>query len=194
MYDFPIATYLLMATTVLVSLSGFKDRAFFDRLAFQVGPIMRRGQAERLLTSSFLHVDAGHLMMNMLTLYFFGPTLEYIYGPVNFVCFYIFCAVAADLVVLALRRKQLQYSAVGASDAVSGVLGAFCVLFPFEKIYVMFIPIGIPAIVYAVLFLAWSSWAARAQFGNVAHDAHIAGTLAGAFAVIVANSGVLPGV
>ena len=193
MYDFPIATYLLMATTVLVSLSGFKDQVFFNRLAFQVGSIMRRGQAERLLTSSFLHVDTGHLFMNMLTLYFFGSTLEYIYGPVNFVCLYIFCAVAADLAVLVLRRNQLQYSAVGASDAVSGVLGAFCVLFPFHNIYVMFIPVGIPAIVYAVLFLAWSSWAARSQMGNVAHDAHIAGMLAGAFAVLAANSSLFAG-
>ena len=193
MYDFPIATYALMAATVAVSLAGFRNHALFDRFAFEVGPIVRRGQAERMLTSSFLHVDTNHLFMNMLTLFFFGPALEFRYGPVNFVCLYIFCAIAADLAVLLLRKNQLQYRAVGASDAVSGVLGAYCVLYPFNEIYILFLPIGIPAILYAVVYLAWSSWAARTEMGNVAHDAHIAGTLAGAGAIVAASSGLFTG-
>ncbi|WP_428643416.1 rhomboid family intramembrane serine protease [Roseibium sp.] len=193
MHFTPIATYSLIAITVVVSLLGFNNRGLLNRLAFQIGPVLRRKQVERLLTCSFVHVDAGHLLMNMVTLYFFGPQLEYIYGPVKFVGLYVFCSLAASLVVLALRRNQMQYSAVGASDAVCGVLGAFCVLFPFQNIYILFIPIGIPAIVFAGLFLAWSSWAARSRKGNVAHDAHIAGTLAGALAVLVAGSGLFTG-
>jgi len=194
MSEFPIATLLLILTTTTVSLSGFSSPALVGRLAFEVGPILRRGQTERLLTSSFVHADAGHLLMNMFTLFVFGPDLEYRYGPVNFVCLYIFCAIASDLAVLLLRRQQLHYSAIGASDAVCGIVGAFCVLYPFDKIYVMFLPVGIPAIVYAVLYLAWSSWQSTTQRGNIAHDAHIAGTLAGALAVLIASSNLVAGI
>lgn len=189
MEDLPIATYSLIAVTVAISFSAFNNHAIFNRFAFEVGPIVRRGQSERILTSSFLHVDTNHLFMNMLTLFFFGPALEARYGPVNFVCLYIFCAIAADIVVLTLRRRQLQYAAVGASDAVAGVVGAFCVLYPNAEIYLFFLPIGIPALVYGVLYIAYSSWAAQTQQGNVAHDAHIAGTLAGALIVLLAGSG-----
>ncbi|MCV0426557.1 MAG: rhomboid family intramembrane serine protease [Roseibium sp.] len=193
MTNLPIATYLLIAFTVVVSAAGFNNRALLERFAFEIGPILRRKQVERLLTASFLHVDGGHLLVNMLTLFFFGPVLEARYGPVSFVALYLFCSIFTGVVVLFLRRNQLQYKAVGASDAVSGVLGAYCVLYPFSKVYLFFIPVGIPAILYAVLYLAWSAWAARRQIGNVAHDAHIAGLLAGAGVILLANPDILTG-
>ena len=191
MTSLPIATYLLIAVTVLISIAGFNNRHVLERFAFEVGPILRRKQLDRILTASFLHVDGGHLLVNMLTLFFFGPVLEFRYGPVGFICLYLFCSIFTGVVVLFLRRNQLQYKAVGASDAVSGVLGAYCVLYPFSKVYLFFIPIGIPAILYAVLYLAWSTWAAKRQIGNVAHDAHIAGLLAGVGVVLLSDPGVL---
>jgi len=73
---------------------------------------------------------------------------------------------------------------VGASGAVEGVLFAFIMLFPLDPIYIMFIPIGIPAILFGILFLAYSVYASKKE-GRINHEAHIAGAVWGILYLIL---------
>ncbi len=75
------AVIMIIVANVIVSFKGFKDRGFFEKFKFQIGPIVK-GERIRLLSSGFLHVDQSHLFFNMLTLYFFAdPVIRYIGVP-----------------------------------------------------------------------------------------------------------------
>jgi membrane associated rhomboid family serine protease len=148
------ATYALIFANIAVSFYAFfVDRGFINHFAFNVGAVTRQKQHYRVLTSSFLHVDYFHLFLNMLTLFFFGPTVEHILGKLGFLVVYFGAIIASGIVSAAVHRKNLTYSSVGASDAVSGVLLSYCVFYPFNPIYILFIPFGIPAILYGALFI-----------------------------------------
>ncbi|MDZ7808562.1 MAG: rhomboid family intramembrane serine protease [Gracilimonas sp.] len=92
--------------------------------------------------------------------------------------------IVSSLPSLYKEKDNPEFATVGASGAVEGVLFAFIFLFPLDPIYIMFIPIGIPAIIFGVLFLAYSVYASRKE-GRINHLAHIAGALWGLVYLIV---------
>ncbi len=89
---------------------------------------------------------------------------------------------------LAIHKKSVSYAAVGASGAISGVVFAFCLFHPFERIY-LFFAIGIPAWLFAVGFVVFSIMAMRRQDdeapGGIAHEAHLGGALGGLLLTIL---------
>jgi len=123
MYGIHIATLAIIGLNLLVSFKGFSDNAFFDRYKFRIGSI-NSGQKDRMFTSGFLHVDTGHLFMNMLTLYFFADVVINGFGPIKFVGIYIISLIAGSLLALFFHKDEDYYSAVGASGAVTGILYA----------------------------------------------------------------------
>lgn len=174
------ATYALILANALASLYGlFVDRKFIEDFLFNVAAILRGKQHYRMITSAFLHGDLGHLFVNMLTLYFFGPTIEHVLGTDGFLVVYFGSAVTGKLLSLWVNRKNPAYSALGASGAVSGVLLSFCLFYPLEKIYLFFIPIGIPAIVFAALYMAISMELMDRPGRVIGHDAHLGGAAGG---------------
>ena len=79
MQNIHIATIIIIALNVIISLKGFKDISFFEKYKFNIAAI-RRGEQLRMLSSGFLHADYNHLIFNMLTLYFFaGIVIAYDY-------------------------------------------------------------------------------------------------------------------
>lgn len=163
---------------VLFSYKGFKDRAFFERFKFQIGPIVR-GERMRMLASGFLHVDPSHLLFNMITLYFFAdPVIRYI-GVARFLVLYFGALLAGSFFALNFHRKEPYYSAVGASGAVMGVVYAAIMLNPGMNLYLFFIPIPIPAYVFGVGYLLYSMFGMKKQWGNIGHSAHIGGAIGG---------------
>ena len=175
------ATYALIAISVVVSGYAFTvDRNINNRFDLDIGRVLQRGEWYRLITSGFVHADPIHLLFNMFTLYFFGRLVEYMLGTVPFVILYFGSELAANLLTLALKRWQRGYSSLGASGAVSGVLLSGCLFQPFSKIYIMPLPIGIPAFIYAVFYIGYSTFQVRdnARDGT-AHEAHLGGALAG---------------
>ena len=99
------AVLLIIIANVVVSFKGFKDRTFFEKFKFQIGPIIK-GEKIRLLTSGFLHVDQGHLFFNMLTLYFFAdPVIQYV-GIPKFLAIYFGSLLAGSLFALNFHRKE----------------------------------------------------------------------------------------
>lgn len=168
----------IIVANVLFSYKGFKDRAFFERYKFQIGPIVK-GERIRLLSSGFLHVDPSHLLFNMITLYFFAdPVIQYI-GVAKFLVLYFGALLAGSLFALNFHRKEPYYSAVGASGAVMGVVYAAIMLNPGMNLYLFFIPIPIPAYVFGVGYLLYSMFGMKKQWGNIGHSAHIGGAIGG---------------
>jgi len=174
------ATYALIIANLIASLYGLLiDRRFVESFAFHVGALARRKQHYRVFTSSFLHGDLFHLLFNMMTLFYFGPVVERILGIDGFLVVYFGAILTSGIVSFYVNRKNLDYSSIGASDGVSGVLLSFCLFFPMEKIYFFFIPIGIPAIVFAVVFVAISAGLMGREGNRISHEGHLGGALAG---------------
>jgi membrane associated rhomboid family serine protease len=178
------ATLILLLLNALVSIYAFGERGtLIQRWSFQPQRILEDGQWYRLLTAGFIHTGWWHLLFNIITLYFFGPEIERILGTLKFVLLYLGAEMAAHCLTLYLHRDTPGYAAVGASGAISGVIFGYCLFYPFNKLYVFFIPVGIPAVIFAVLFVVLSISAAQQEgsgiLGRVAHEAHLGGAVGG---------------
>jgi membrane associated rhomboid family serine protease len=188
MFDFSAApvTFILILLNVGVSLyTLLGDPSLIERFAFIPERVRKHGESYRMLTSGFLHANYPHLLFNMITLYFFGPTIELVMGPIPFILIYFGSSIAASVWPMFKYKDVPEYAAVGASGSISGVLFAHCLFFPLNKLYLMFIPIGIPAVIFAMLFAGFSYYAASRPsdnstfFGRIAHEAHLGGALGG---------------
>ncbi|KAA2217016.1 MULTISPECIES: rhomboid family intramembrane serine protease [Maribacter] len=178
MYNLDIATIAVIAANIMVSLKGFNDTYFFDRYKFSIGAI-RSGQKERMLTSGFLHVDVAHLFFNMFTLYFFADVVISWFGQGKFIIIYFISLLAGSLLALFFHRDETYYSAVGASGAVTGILYSAILLQPNDSLYLMFIPIPIPAYVLGIGYLLYSIYGMKSRLGNIGHTAHFGGAVGG---------------
>jgi membrane associated rhomboid family serine protease len=173
-----IATIAVIAANILISIKGFNDYSFFERYKFNVGAI-RGGQKDRMLTSGFLHVDGAHLLLNMFTLYFFADVVIRWFGPGKFLIIYLISLVAGSLLALSFHKKELYYSAVGASGAVTGILYAAILLQPDMRLALMFIPIPLPAYILGIAYLLYSIYGMKKRLGNIGHTAHFGGAVGG---------------
>lgn len=135
-----------------------------------------------LVTYQFLHGDWDHLLGNLLFLWIFGDNVEDAMGHLRFLAFYLLCGILAGLAHFVAAPDSL-VPLIGASGAISGVLGAYLLLHPFSRITVLLVilPLRLPA---WVLLLVWFGF----QFvslgdeaaADIAFVAHIAGFLVGA--------------
>ncbi|MDO6516773.1 rhomboid family intramembrane serine protease [Zobellia uliginosa] len=178
MNNLDIATIVVIAANVLVSLKGFNDTVFFERYKFGIGQI-QAGQKERMLTSGFLHVDVAHLFFNMFTLYFFAPVVVNWFSSGKFLAIYFLSLLAGSLLAMYFHKKEPYYSAVGASGAVTGVLYAAILLQPNMQLGIMFIPLPVPAYVFGIGYLLYSIYGMKSRMGNIGHTAHFGGAIGG---------------
>lgn len=126
----------------------------------------------------------------MFTFYFFAFPLESIMGPVKFSILYFASMVIADLPSFFMNRNNPAYASLGASGAVSGVVFGYILYDPLSRIYIMFLPVGIPAFIYAFLYLGYCVYASKKQGDHINHSAHFWGSLTGAIITIAFNPGV----
>lgn len=170
---------LIILITAIVSFMGFSNYDLFDRLKFNVYAVLERKQWDRLVTSAFLHGDWMHLIFNMLTLYFFAPSIIAYLGTFEFLLIYFAAILGGSLLTLFMYRKNGSYSAIGASGGVSGVLFGAIALNPHIGIMFMFIPIPIPGWIFAILYLGYSIYGMKKSLGNIGHAAHLGGAVVG---------------
>jgi membrane associated rhomboid family serine protease len=141
-----------------------------------------------LITSMFLHGSWMHLLGNMWFLWLFGNNIEDSMTRGRFLVFYILCGLAAALLQV-IANPDSNIPMVGASGAISGVMGAYLVLFPRVRVFTM-VPLGfflttmaLPAwamlVYWAVLQLGSGLLSIGAETGGVAFWAHLGGFLAG---------------
>lgn len=173
-----MATLAIIAANVIISMKGFKDFSFFEKYKFNIGGI-RRGEQFRMFSSGFLHLDFSHLLFNMLTLYFFAGVVISSIGYIKFLLIYLASLLVGNLLSFYFHKDEYHYSAIGASGAVSGILYSAILFYPNMSLYLFFIPIPIPAWIFGILYLLYSIYGMKKSLGNIGHDAHFGGALAG---------------
>jgi len=190
---------MLIALNILVFVwqlsRGLLDKDFFEYGAIPL-PIMRGQRLHTLFTSMFMHSDFLHIGGNMLYLYVFGDNIEDRFGHLKYLFLYsafgLVGAVAHVWITMMIGDYWgIRIPAVGASGAISGVLGAYLILFPNTRIVTLmfifrFIRISrIPALIYLGFwfFYQFLTWLINPLSG-VAVWAHIGGFIAGALAAL----------
>lgn len=135
------------------------------------------------LSSMFMHGDVMHLFGNMLFLWIFGDNLENLLGHVRFAAFYIVCGLAAAFAQIAMDPNSV-IPMLGASGAISGVLGGYVLLFPQRRVRALIFNFltTVPAFVAIGIWIAYQlilGYLTPAGTGGVAYAAHIGGFVAG---------------
>ncbi len=197
----PYVTYLLITICVLVFLWELSLAEQLEAVFYSLGvvPALLVGDgflpAEQVVipawlsifTSMFMHGGWMHLIGNMLYLWVFGNNIEDAMGHGRFIIFYLLCGIAAVFSQV-LPEPNSVIPMVGASGAISGILGSYLLLYPRAQV-LMAIPLGIifftrriPAIYVLLFWFAmqlFSSYMNEGQQGGVALGAHIGGFIAG---------------
>jgi membrane associated rhomboid family serine protease len=168
-----------------ITLLGFMPARVFAAESFEGGTWV--SPVGSIFTAMFLHGDFWHLAGNMLYLWIFGDNVEDRVGRLRFIVFYLICGAIAAL-VQALPDMRSTVPMIGASGAVSGVLGAYVVLYPRANVLVAapFLLLRVPALfVLGLWFLGQvlSSLMAEEGAGGVAFLAHVGGFIAGAILI-----------
>ena len=138
------------------------------------------------ISNLFLHADWLHLLMNMWFLWIFADNIEDRMGRLPFLCFYLLCGVSATFLQWYFDRN-IAIPIVGASGSIAGVLAAYFVLYPLERVVVCFPPIvtHVPAIMFLGLWVifqlsqATTSVMVQGGTASVAWWAHLGGFIAG---------------
>lgn len=179
-------TFYLIVINAVVSLAGLYINPRIIELGYlKPTRVVRENTWYELLTSGFLHANLGHLFVNMFTLYFFGSVMERVLGPEYFLGLYLTGLIVSGIPSVIKFKDNENYATLGASGAVGAVLFAFIFLFPLENIYLMFIPIPIPAFVFAILYLLYSMYESKQARGKINHEAHLAGAIWGMVYLVI---------
>jgi len=187
------AAVVIMVVTIIVSLVGLKSPHVIEKTVLRPYWVTRRGEWERLITSGFVHGSGGHLFFNMLSFFFFAFPLERVIGSARFIILYFAGLVLSDLGTWYKHRNNPDYASLGASGAVLAVMFAYIVYFPSSSLYLFFVPVPIPAPLFAVGYLAYSWYQSRQNVGRINHDAHIGGAITGLLFVAVFDRGAYQG-
>lgn len=171
---------LLIASVVLVSLLALLSRSLQRALVLHPYRVRKDGQVYRLLTAGWVHADVTHLAFNMLTLWFFADKVTEVLGATRFLVLYVSTVVAAFIPTTLRYMRKPEYSSLGASGAVAAVMLSAILLHPKLKLHLMFLPIPVPGLVFALFYLAYSAWHSRGAGDNINHDAHFSGAACGA--------------
>jgi membrane associated rhomboid family serine protease len=202
----PYVTRTLIATCIVAFLWQFSaDGNGFERSVFALGviPSVLLGQFTlppeldwvppwmTVITSMFLHGGLGHLLGNLLFLWVFGNNVEDAMGHGRFLAFYLLCGVAAVFAQV-LPHPASTVPMVGASGAISGVLGAYMLLYPRARVLLalpppfIFITIGWFRAIWVLagwfvlqLLMGSGSRPAEGEAGGIAFGAHVGGFVAG---------------
>jgi membrane associated rhomboid family serine protease len=202
--SWPVVTYVLVGINVwmflyelalgpeldsFISAWGFVPAEYFARASIDPGGWVDRHLP--LLTSMFLHGGWTHLLGNMVYLWTFGDNVEDRLGHLRYLLFYLSTGIGAGLAHAHLYPESV-VPIVGASGAISGVLGGFFVLFPYARVltlvplvFVFFHVVELPAVLYLgfwflMQFLSGAlSLVVAGEAGGVAWWAHVGGFVAG---------------
>lgn len=180
-------TIIIIALTCLTSILCFNGKLNGGRMLFNAYQVWHRKQWYRLLTSGIIHSGWGHLIFNMLTLYFFGTVVEQFFGAVFgnvlggilYIVLYISALAVSSVGDLIKYRDNWNYNALGASGAVSAILFASILFAPKMGIYIYLIPIPVPGYIFAPLYLLYCWYMAKRNMDNIGHTAHFLGAVYG---------------
>jgi membrane associated rhomboid family serine protease len=178
---------IIIALTCVISYTAFNNQKLMADWILLPYLTLKDKQHYRFVTYGFLHADFMHLLFNMMTLYFFGSMIESFYnskmGMFGYAVFYLGGIIVSVLPGAMQHSKDPKYATLGASGAVSAVLFAFILFKPWTTLLIFFVPC--PAIIYAVLYVAYSIWQDKKGGDNVNHSAHLWGAAYGVAATVL---------
>jgi len=194
-----VPSEILTGTDIITQGQIVRDPASgqqFELPGLQPTPIPVWGT---IITSMFMHGGWGHLLGNMLFLWIYGDNIENRLGHTRYLIFYILCGILASLshvfVSQAFSPASMNIPSLGASGAISGVMGAYMLLFPRRRINVLMLRtvVAVPAIValgiWIVLQIFSGASSLGSEGGGVAYAAHIGGFLAGMLLIKLFDKG-----
>ena len=181
----PVVKYLLLLNLVvfvlqlaIVSITGYGALYYFESPYFY--PF-------QLVTYMFMHADFMHIFFNMFALWMFGRFIEQAWGSKRFLIYYMLCGIGAGLAQEIGQATGLispYGSTIGASGAVFGVLLAFGMTFPEEKLFIIPFPFPIKAKWFVLIYAAIELLEGMHSSDNVAHYAHLGGMVVGLFLIL----------
>jgi len=154
---------IILVVNVVFSYKGFTNEQFFDRYKFEVDKILINKDYKRLITSGFLHVSWMHLIVNMISLMLFSGSVEGYLGGLKFLIVYVASLIGGDLFTLLVHKNHGDYTSVGASGAVCGIIFASIALFPGMSVGLFVLPISIPGWLFGILFVLYSIYGIKSQ-------------------------------
>jgi len=186
---------IIIIVTVGISLMAFNNRAMMEKMLYIPYDCKHNNNYARIFTHIFIHADWGHLLFNMISLYYLGRLLlfnfvfEYgaMMGQFHFLVLYVFGALFATLIPYARNQDNPGYRSLGASGAVSAVIFATILWNPLMTIKLFFIPLEIPAYIFGPLYLIFEFYSDKRGKTGIAHDAHIGGAIFGVAYILIIN-------
>jgi len=198
LYDLPPVTRALLIANVVIFLLGLAPS--LHPLLLQYGALWPPGPAQpwpdyvdhvvlvahfevwQVVTYAFLHGNWMHIFFNMFALWMFGGPIEHLLGAKHYTFYYFFCAVTAAVAHMLVAQYFTQgfYPTLGASGAIFGLLVAFGVMYPRLKMFLIFLPIPMPAWVFVIGYILLELFlGVTGTQEGVAHFAHLGGAIGG---------------
>ena len=179
---------IIIGLNIFFSYKGFRDRIFFNKYKFS--PVrIKGGEKIRYISSGFLHVDTTHLIVNMFTLYFFVDAVIFRVGEINFLIIYFTSLVFGNWLTYRFNSNNINYSAVGASGAVMGIVYSAILLNPDMTLFFFVLPM--PGYLFGLGYLFYSIYSMKKVNDNIGHEAHLGGAIAGFFSTIIISPAVV---
>ena len=172
---------IIIALNIFLSNKGFRDRVFFNNYKFSPYHI-KKGENIRYISSGFLHVDYTHLFVNMFTLYFFVDAVIFQVGDINFLIIYFASLIFGNWLTYRFNSNNINYTAVGASGAVMGIVYSAILLNPEMTLFFFILPM--PGYIFGLGYLFYSIYSMKRVNDNIGHEAHLGGAIAGFFTTI----------
>jgi membrane associated rhomboid family serine protease len=180
----PPATRAILLVNIAVFLL---DMATGRALSFwgALRPLGHGFEPWQLITYAFLHENWSHIFFNMFALFMFGAPLEQFCGTRRFTVYYFACVLAAAVTQLAVQASAGSgEETIGASGGIFGLLLAFAIFFPRQKLLIYF-AIPMPAWLFVTLYGVLELYlGVTGRQGDVAHFAHLGGMLGGAAVIL----------
>ena len=182
-----MVTLIIILVTAAVSILCFSGKLNINSLVFNASRVWHGKQWYRILSYGLVHSGWGHLLFNMLTLFFFGTVVEQYFsaafggtaGIILYIVLYVSAIAVSTVGDLIKYKDSPGYNAVGASGAVSAVLFASILFEPKMGIYIYLIPIPVPGYIFAPLYLLYCWYMAKRNMDNIGHTAHFWGAVYG---------------
>jgi membrane associated rhomboid family serine protease len=176
-------TLILVILTAIISIQAFSNEDMQRKLLFHPLSIAEFGQWYRFFSHGLVHAGWDHLLINMFVLYQFGQIVEGAFlsifgiltGKIVFIIFYFLAIAIASVPSYFKHRNNSWYAALGASGATSALV--FCYIFFEPWGWFLFPPL--PAILFGVVYLWYSSYMGKRGYDNIGHDAHFYGAVFG---------------
>ena len=187
----PVAAVIFILT-VATSIYGFNDETLQRKFMLSPYTVSRGQRVYTLITSGMIHADWMHLIFNMMTFFFFAFRLEQNLGHWQFGFLYLVGLVLSDIPSVIKHKNDIWYNSLGASGAISAVLFSYILFDPLTKLMIFPLPIPIPALLFAGLYLVYCVYASKRGRDNINHDAHFFGAIAGLMITLILVPGIVP--